>query len=63
MEMKTLPSYVVKVPFHHHRKGDVIQPTGIWRDRLIQIGFIERLREQPVLTVPRAVRRKATSNA
>jgi len=60
--MKNIPSYVVKVPFQFHHKGDVIQPTGIWRDKLLQLGFIERLREQPALFAPRTARKKTAAN-
>ena len=38
-----IPKYRVKVAYHSHRVGDVIEPTGIWRDQLIRNGFIERV--------------------
>lgn len=52
--------YRVLVAFGYHKVGDIIQPTGLWRDRLLRIKFIEPVETQkPALTStpPRVVRR------
>ena len=36
-----MQKFRVKVAYHYHRVGDVIEPTGIWRDQLLRGGFIE----------------------
>ena len=57
----SLPNYRVRIAFDQYRVGDVIQPTGIWRDRLLQINFIERMEDgkplPSLLTPPRHGRR------
>lgn len=37
---KPLSQFRVVVAFDHHRVGDVIEPTGILRDRLLRLKFI-----------------------
>lgn len=43
MALKTLglPKFRVIVAFDNHRVGDLIQPTGLMRDRLLRMKFIE----------------------
>jgi len=60
--MKSLPNYRVIVAFDRQSVGDLIQPTGLLRDRLLRLKFIEPADVQkPVLTLtpPRMGRRGA----
>lgn len=33
--------YRVKLAFEYYRVGDIIEPTGLWRDSLLARGYIE----------------------
>lgn len=58
--MSSLPNYRVIVAFDRQRVGDVIQPTGLLRERLLRLKFIEACEPpKPVLTLtpPRTARR------
>jgi hypothetical protein len=57
--MSALPSYKVIVAFDRQRVGDVIQPTGLLRDRLLRLKFIEKVDPpRAALTLPRQSRRE-----
>lgn len=56
----SLPNFRVIVAFDRQRVGDVIQPTGLLRERLLRLKFIEACESpKPALTLtpPRAARR------
>lgn len=38
-------NYRVKLAFENYRVGQVIQPTGLWRGRLLSRGYIEPVAE------------------
>lgn len=44
--MKPIPKYRVRLAFDFYRVGQVLQPTGLWRDHLLGNGFIEPITEQ-----------------
>jgi hypothetical protein len=44
-----LPKFRVIVAFDRHRVGDLIEPTGILRDQLLGLKFIERVGDLPAL--------------
>jgi len=50
--MSALPSYRVIVAFDNYRVGDVIQPTGLLRESLLRIRFIEPAAPKPALIQP-----------
>lgn len=54
----SLPNFRVRVAFGQQRVGDIIQPTGLWRDRLLQLGYIERLPDDPPAALLRAAKPK-----
>ncbi len=49
--MKTLPKVRFVVAWGQYRKGDIIQPTGVFRDELLRGRLVELVQEQPA-TVP-----------
>lgn len=55
--MSALPNYRVIVAFDNYRVGDLIQPTGLLRERLLQIRFIEPAAPKPALIQPPPPRR------
>lgn len=60
--MTGLPNFRVIVAFDRQSVGDVIQPTGLLRDRLLRLKFIEPVEPpKPALTLtpPRMARRGA----
>lgn len=50
--------FKVILAFESYSVGDVIQPTGVWRDSLIARGYIERLVERPVVLEPEPKRKR-----
>jgi hypothetical protein len=60
-----LPKYRVVVAFDRHRVDDVIEPTGLMRDRLLRLGFVALVEpEQPVRAfVPQRITRRGVPHA
>lgn len=50
--------YKVILAFETYSVGDVIEPTGVWRDNLLSRGYIEPVIEQPVVLEPEAKRKR-----
>lgn len=54
---RPVKQFRVKVAYGPYRVGDLIQPTGIFRDVLMRKGVIEEVKDEPVKAAPAPLNR------
>lgn len=53
---RPIKQFVVLQAYGPYRKGDKIQPTGMYRDALVRRGLIKEVVDEPVIEAPLADR-------
>ena len=52
---RTVKKYKVAIAFGAYRRGQIIEPTGLYRDMLLDSGYIEAISEEQDAPVEDAV--------
>lgn len=61
--MSGLRRYRILMAFDHYRKGDIIEPTGMLRDRLLRLKFIAPIEDEPATVLASRKQKRMSPNA